>query len=131
MGELIEKVQNRINDWKNKSLSAAGRLQLVQLVIGSMHVYWASVFTLPSRVLLDIEQLMRGFLWCQVDMRRGKAKVAWEVVCLPKKEGGLGLRRIDIFNKALMISHIWSLLSLKESLWVKWIHAYKLKGQNF
>nr|GFA04032.1 hypothetical protein [Tanacetum cinerariifolium] len=36
------------------------------------------------------------------DMRRGKAKVAWEVVCLPKKEGGLGLRRLDIFNKALM-----------------------------
>ncbi|GKC16678.1 GRF1-interacting factor 1-like protein [Tanacetum coccineum] len=64
-------------------------------------------------------------------MRRGKAKVAWEVVCLPKKEGGLGLRRLDIFNKALMVSHIWSLLSLKESLWVKWIHAYKLKGRNF
>ncbi|GKD15772.1 RNA-directed DNA polymerase, eukaryota, reverse transcriptase zinc-binding domain protein [Tanacetum coccineum] len=91
----------------------------------------ASVFTLPSRVLLDIEQLMRGFLWCQWNMRRGKAKVVWEVVCLPKKKGGLGLRRLDIFNKALMVSHIWSLLSLKESLWVKWIHAYKLKGQNF
>ncbi|GKA12960.1 hypothetical protein Tco_0692506 [Tanacetum coccineum] len=64
-------------------------------------------------------------------MRRGKAKVAWEVVCLPKKERSLGLRRLDIFNKALMVSHIWSLLSLKESLWVKWIHAYKLKGRNF
>ncbi|GJR35282.1 putative reverse transcriptase domain, reverse transcriptase zinc-binding domain protein, partial [Tanacetum coccineum] len=103
--EVIEKFQNRIKDWKNKSLSAAGRLQLVQSVIGSMH--------------------------CQGDMRRGKAKVALEVVCLPKKEGGLGLRRLDIFNKALMVSHIWSLLSLKESLWVKWIHAYKLKGRNF
>ncbi|GKF10113.1 putative reverse transcriptase domain, reverse transcriptase zinc-binding domain protein, partial [Tanacetum coccineum] len=100
---------------KNKSLSTAGRLQLLQSVIGSMHVYWAFVFTLPSRVLLDIEQLMRGFLWCQGDMRRGKTKVAWEVVCLPKKEGGLGLCRLDIFNKALMVSHIWSLLSLKES----------------
>ncbi|GJZ68116.1 hypothetical protein Tco_0631356 [Tanacetum coccineum] len=47
--ELTEKVQNRLKDWKNKSLSAAGRLQLVQSVIGSMHVYWASVFILPSR----------------------------------------------------------------------------------
>ncbi|GJU20601.1 polypyrimidine tract-binding protein homolog 2 isoform X1 [Tanacetum coccineum] len=75
----------------------------------------ASIFTLPSCVLLDIEQLMHGFLWCQGDMRKGKAKVAWEVVCLPKKEGGLGLCRLDIFNKALMVSHIWSLLSLKES----------------
>ncbi|GJT70898.1 putative RNA-directed DNA polymerase, eukaryota, reverse transcriptase zinc-binding domain protein [Tanacetum coccineum] len=32
--ELTEKVHNRLKDWKNKSLSAAGRLQLVQSVIG-------------------------------------------------------------------------------------------------
>ncbi|GJU13098.1 reverse transcriptase domain, reverse transcriptase zinc-binding domain protein [Tanacetum coccineum] len=63
--ELIEKVEGCINDWKNKSLSTAGRLQLVQSVIASMHVYWASVFILPSHILLEIEQLMRGFLWCQ------------------------------------------------------------------
>ncbi|GKA33637.1 hypothetical protein Tco_0720066 [Tanacetum coccineum] len=82
---LLEKVQARIDDWKNKSLSAAGRLQLIRSVIGSMHVYWASVFILPSRVLLDIEQIMRGFLW------KGSAKVAWEVLCLPKEEGGLDI----------------------------------------
>nr|GEZ41492.1 hypothetical protein [Tanacetum cinerariifolium] len=34
-------------------------------------------------------------------MRRVKAKVTWEVVCLPKKEGSLGLRLLDIFNKPL------------------------------
>ncbi|GJU60287.1 putative reverse transcriptase domain, reverse transcriptase zinc-binding domain protein [Tanacetum coccineum] len=37
--ELIEKVEARVNDWKSKSLSIAGRLQLVQSVIASMHVY--------------------------------------------------------------------------------------------
>ncbi|GJU72240.1 hypothetical protein Tco_1263645 [Tanacetum coccineum] len=126
--ELNEKVQNRVNDWKNKSLSIAGRLQLVQSVIGSLHVFWASVFILPNRILLDIEQIMRGFLWCQGSMRRGKAKVAWDVVCLPKDEGGLCIRSLDSFNTALMTSHIWKLLSSKGSLWVKWIHAYKLNG---
>ncbi|GJW33276.1 hypothetical protein Tco_0053308 [Tanacetum coccineum] len=104
-------------NWKNKSLSTAGRLQLIKSVIGSMHIYWASVFILPSRVLLDIEQLMRGFLWCQGELHKGRAKVAWEVVCLPKDEGGLGMRRLDIFKKALMVTHIWKLLSMKESLW--------------
>nr|GEX46447.1 hypothetical protein [Tanacetum cinerariifolium] len=122
---LLEKVQARIDDWKNKSLSAAGRWQLIRSVIGSMHVYWASVFILPSRVLLDIEQLMRAFLW------KGRAKVAWEVLCLPREEGGLGVQRLDLFNKALMVSHIWKLLTLKESLWVKWVHSYKLNGRNF
>ncbi|GJS26095.1 hypothetical protein Tco_0486715 [Tanacetum coccineum] len=126
--ELVDRIRSRINDWKNKSLSAAGRLQLVRSVLGSMHVYWASVFILPSRILLDIEQLMRGFLWCHGEMKKGRAKVAWEVVCLPKNEGGLGVRRLDLFNKALMVPHIWNLITRKESLWVKWIHQYKLRG---
>nr|GEV47613.1 hypothetical protein [Tanacetum cinerariifolium] len=65
------------------------------------------------------------------EMKKGKAKVAWEVVCLPKREGGLGIRRLEVFNKALITSHIWSLLSHKESLWVKCIHTYKLNGRSF
>ncbi|GJZ31367.1 hypothetical protein Tco_0576414 [Tanacetum coccineum] len=127
----LEKVQIRVQDWKNKSLSIAGRLQLIRSVLGSLHVFWASVFIIPNRVLLDIEQIMRGFLWCQGPMAKGKAKVAWEVVCLPKDEGGLGIRRLEHFNSALMVSHIWKLITLKESLWVKWIHEYKLKGRSF
>ncbi|GJU98264.1 polypyrimidine tract-binding protein homolog 2 isoform X1 [Tanacetum coccineum] len=70
-------------------------------------------------ILLDIEQLMRGFLWCHGEMKKGRAKVAWEVVCLPKNEGGLGVRRLDLFNKAPMVPHIWNLITRKESLWVK------------
>ncbi|GKB88880.1 hypothetical protein Tco_0961152, partial [Tanacetum coccineum] len=129
--ELIERVQSRVNDWKNKSLLAAGRVQLVRSVLSAMYIYWASMFIIPSRVLLDIEQIMRGFVWCQGNMRKGHAKVAWDVVCLPKDEGGLGIRRLAIFNRALMVSHIWKLISLKDSLWVQWIHSYKLKGRKF
>ncbi|GJX99144.1 reverse transcriptase domain-containing protein [Tanacetum coccineum] len=94
--ELTEKVKRRINDWKNKSLSLAGRAQLIRSVLGSTHVYWASVFILPSSLMLELEQLMRGFLWCQGEMRRGKAKVAWEDVCLPRKEGGLDIYRAGL-----------------------------------
>ncbi|GKC16251.1 putative RNA-directed DNA polymerase [Tanacetum coccineum] len=129
--ELIDKVQIRVQDWKNKALSIAGRLQLIQSVLGSMHIYWASVFTLPSSVLLNIEQILRQFLWNHGSSGKAKSKVAWEIVCLPKDEGGLGIRRLECFNSALMASHIWKLLTLKESLWVKWIHEYKLKGRNF
>nr|GEV72319.1 hypothetical protein [Tanacetum cinerariifolium] len=123
--ELIEKVESQINVWKNKSLSNAGRLQLVQSFISSMHVYWSSMFILPTRVLLNIEQLMRGFLG------KGRSKVAWEVICLPKAERGLGIKRLGVFNNGLMSSHIWKLLTRKESLWVQWIYTYKFKDRNF
>nr|GEU30880.1 hypothetical protein [Tanacetum cinerariifolium] len=128
--ELVEKVRERIRDWKNKFLSFVGRVQLIRSVLASMHVYWALVFILSSRIMMDLGQLMRGFIWCQGEMRKGKAKVSWEVVCLPKIEGGLGIRRLEAFNKALITSHICSILSLKKSLWVKWIHMYKLRGRT-
>lgn len=127
----MEKVQNRIGSWKNKFLSFVGRLQLVQSVISSMHVYWSSPFILPAHILMDIEQSMRGFFWCQRTMRHGRAKVAWEDVCLPKCEGGLGIRSLELLNVALISTNVWSILTLKESLWVKWIHTHKLRGRNF
>ncbi|GJX24650.1 RNA-directed DNA polymerase, eukaryota, reverse transcriptase zinc-binding domain protein [Tanacetum coccineum] len=104
--ELVEKVQNRVLDWKNKALSRAVRPLIIRSVISLLQC-----FGLRSS--------------------KGKAKVAWELVCLPKDEGGLGIRRLEHFNSALLVSHIWNLLSLKESLWVKWVHAYKLNGRNF
>ncbi|GJT58840.1 reverse transcriptase domain, reverse transcriptase zinc-binding domain protein, partial [Tanacetum coccineum] len=76
---LVEKLESRVNDWRNKFLSLAGRLQLVRYVLSS---------------------------W---DLKSGKAKVAWEAICKPKREGGLGIRRLEDFNVALMATHIWFL----------------------
>lgn len=42
-----------------------------------------------------IEQKLNRFLWCGQDSK-GRAKVAWDKVCVPKKEGGLGLRRLEV-----------------------------------
>ncbi|GJU98891.1 hypothetical protein Tco_1328162, partial [Tanacetum coccineum] len=126
---LVEKATNRIGDWKNKSLSYAG-LQLCKSVISSMQVYWASVLIIPKGIILDIQQLIRGFLWCNGALKREKAKVAWDVICLLKKEGGLGVRSLEVFNIALMTTHIWNIVTNKESRWVRWIHMYKLKGRT-
>lgn len=128
---LVEKVKNRLGDWRNKSLSSAGRLQLVISVLSSMHVFWSSVFILPISISKEIEKLLRGFLWCQGDLKHGKAKVSWKCICLPKEEGGLGLRRLDVWNMTLMSKHIWNIITHKESLWFRWIHSYHLSGRNF
>ncbi|GKA04683.1 putative reverse transcriptase domain, reverse transcriptase zinc-binding domain protein [Tanacetum coccineum] len=127
---LVEKARNRIRDWKNKSLSFAGRLQLCNSVISSMQVYWASVLAIPFGIIEDIQQLIRGFLWCNGEYKRGKSKVSWDDICLPKSEGGLGIRCLKVFNCALMTTQIWNIVTNKESLWVRWIHMYKLKDRT-
>ncbi|KAK1413813.1 hypothetical protein QVD17_29549 [Tagetes erecta] len=69
---LIDKVRKKVNDWKNKSLSFAGRQMLIKSVLSSMQVYWASVFLLPVNVIEDIERLLNGFLWAQGEDTKGK-----------------------------------------------------------
>ncbi|XP_030476269.1 uncharacterized protein LOC115693418 [Syzygium oleosum] len=59
------------------------------------------------------------------------AKVPWNEVCLPKDEGGLGIRRLLDCNRAALLKHIWILFTNKESLWCKWIHSIFLKNKNF
>nr|GEU97312.1 hypothetical protein [Tanacetum cinerariifolium] len=41
-----------------------------------------------GRILKEINQTFLDLI-----LKRGKAKVAWDDICLPKEEGGLGLRR--------------------------------------
>ncbi|XP_071728746.1 uncharacterized protein [Rutidosis leptorrhynchoides] len=88
-----------------------------------MHVYWASVFILPDAVIHDIEKLLKGFLWCQEDSARGKAKVAWKFVCTPKDQGGLGLKPMKEWNEVLILKQLWKIVERKESLWYKWTYG--------
>lgn len=128
---LVERVKNQLGDWRNKALSFAGRLQLIISVLLSMHVYWSSVFILPESITHDIEKFLHGFLWCNGDLKRGKAKVAWHNLFLPREEEGLGIQSLSTWNISLMTYHAWSIITHKESLWVRWIHEYRLKGKSF
>nr|GEV15128.1 hypothetical protein [Tanacetum cinerariifolium] len=101
---LVDKVRSRISNWKNKFLSCAGRLQLIASILESIQVNWCTVFLLPKTVIKEINSLLMGFLWCNGKLSRGKAKIAWKKICKPKSHGGLGLKDLEIWNKALLIS---------------------------
>ncbi|GKB15011.1 RNA-directed DNA polymerase, eukaryota, reverse transcriptase zinc-binding domain protein [Tanacetum coccineum] len=128
---LIDKVKNRISNWKNKSLSYAGKLQLIAAILSSMQIYWAAIFLLPKQVIYEINRLLKGFLWCQGDLTKGKAKVSWDKICKPKEQGGLGLKNLGEWNEILLVKHLWNVATRKDTLWVKWIYEEKLKGKSF
>jgi len=72
------------------------------------------------------EQKFNRFLRCGNDSK-AKAKVSWDKVCCPKEEGGLGLKGLEIWNRAAMLHHIWSLFAQAGSLWVAWVKSNWLK----
>ena len=128
---LVDKIRKKVTDWRNKSRSYAGRLQLVAAVLESIHVYQASVILLPVNVISEINRLLKEFFWNQGKSAKGKCKVAWKDVCCPKDQGGLGLKDLYTWNEAFLSKHVWIIAINKDTLWVKWIHTVKLRGKNF
>ena len=72
-----------------------------------------------------------AFLWSGSPNQTHKAKVAWEDLCVPKEEGGLGIRRLHDSSMVFAMSLIWKIFSLKSSLWVSWIQQYLLRQNYF
>ena len=108
---LIEKIRKMIGSWTGRFLSYAGRLQLINSVISSLANFWMAAFRLPSSCLKEIERLCSAFLWSGPELNHKKAKVAWADLCIPKQEGGLGLRKLKETNNVSCLKLIWRLLS--------------------
>lgn len=60
-------------------------------------------------------------------MNTNNAKVQWLDVCLPKVEGGLGLKQVSQWNKAVIMKLIWLLLVDAGLLAIAWVKAYVSK----
>lgn len=130
---LLYKLINCFKSWAVKTLSFAGRLLLLNIVISGTIIFWITTFLLPKTYLKKIDSLFSRFLWtCNIDKFRS-AKIAWSTWCLPKSEGGLGLRSFADWNKVLLLHFIWFwlLFSGSKSLWVAWHSHYHLQDKNF
>jgi hypothetical protein len=55
----------------------------------------------------------------------------WTDLCYPKKEGGLGLKDLEVWNHASMLRHVWNLFARSGSIWVAWIKENILKNKSF
>ncbi|KAJ9561654.1 hypothetical protein OSB04_006814 [Centaurea solstitialis] len=127
---IVAKVKDRVQNWKSKFLSFGGRRQLILSVLQSLQLYWMAVFLFPSVTIHDLESCFRDFLWTQGATSKGRCKVAWTTICKPLESGGLGVKRLSVWNRALLTKNLWAILSRANTLWVQWIRLYSLRG-NF
>ena len=82
----------------------------------------------PFTILDHIEKSCRTFLWNNKDIRKsGKCLAKWETVCLPKKNGGLGVLSLRTQNKALTVKFLYKFYNNKDIPWVQliWEAHYK------
>jgi hypothetical protein len=130
-GALLERITGHIDSWLSRNLSYAGRLQLLSSILYSLQVYWTGIFMLPKAVIKAIELKFNRFLLNGKAEGTAKAKVSWKDVYFPKKEGGLGLKSLEVWNQTSMLRHVWSLFTRSGSIWVAWVKENMLKKKSF
>ena len=72
---LMDKMMARIQSWTSRSLSFAGRLQLISFVLYSIQTYWCSMFIIPKFTCYKIEHMFSGFLWSGKDVNARKLRL--------------------------------------------------------
>ncbi|OMO92976.1 reverse transcriptase [Corchorus capsularis] len=116
---VIERCQKKLATWKARHLSTAGRLVLIKSVFASCPVYFMSLFNLPCAVKMELEKLMRKFLWSGSDDKRKIHYVDWDTICKYKEFVGLGSIDLGLRNRALLNKWLWRYGNEHESLWHK------------
>lgn len=110
-------MRNRLLSWKSKFLSIDRRLTFIKSILGSLAIFTLSFYKAPKKVLKEMEKIKSNFLWGGSEETRCIHWERWDDVCLPKENGGLGVRRIGDFNVVLLNKWNWRMLMEEDNLW--------------
>ncbi|WKA01274.1 hypothetical protein VitviT2T_019561 [Vitis vinifera] len=82
-----------------------------------MPIYHMSLFRMPKAVARRLDKVQRDFLWGGGSEVKKAHLIKWEAICEAKSNGGLGLRKLVLLNKALLGKWVWRLAIDRDDLW--------------
>lgn len=113
----MDAIRLKICSWPRQTLSYAGKVELIRSVVEGIECYWLSILPLPSNIIGTIYGIFRKFIW-----QTKRPPIAWKKLCTPTVDGGLGLKDLSAWNKALLPKTLWNIHRKQDTLWIKWIN---------
>jgi hypothetical protein len=95
---VVDRLRKRLRSWGNRYVSLGGRTVLINSVLNSIPIFYLSFLKMSVVVIKKITRIQREFLWGGVKGGRKISWVNWKNVCMPRSQGGLGVRDVGKVN---------------------------------
>lgn len=100
---IADKIFSKLSSWKGFLLSTMDRVELVKSVIESLLLHSFKVYAFLVSLVKHLDCCIRDFIWGGSISVKRVVTVAWKKVCIPYKEGGLGIKSLRVLNEAAML----------------------------
>lgn len=120
---LKDRVWKRIQGWKERLLSKAGKDVLIKAIAQAIPTYAMSCFDLTKILCDDIGKMICRYWWSQQENENKMHWLSWDLLCSRKEKRGLGYRDLHLFNLAMLARQGWRLLMNPDSLCAQVLRA--------
>ena len=119
---LKDRVWKRIQGWKEKLLSKAGKETLIKAIAQVIPSYDMACFDITKGLADDISAMICRFWWAQQDKRINCIGCPGRLSSR-KDKGVLGYRDLHLFNLAMLARQAWHIVQNPDSLCGRLLNA--------
>ena len=129
---IKDRVWRKLERWNEWLLSRVGKEILLKTVAQALPNYTMNLFLLPLDLCRQIEVLLNSFWWGRKNnSNRGINWMCWDRLCRPKAANGLGFKKLQFFNLAMLGRQCWRRLTRPDSLVARILKAKYHRNTNF
>ncbi|XP_026399725.1 uncharacterized protein LOC113295609 [Papaver somniferum] len=122
VANVVEKIKEELAGWKGRMLSFQDRVVLVKSVLASYSIHNMAVYKWPRKFIHECEVAIQNFLWSGGSKVSRSFVVAYDKICAPYEEGGLGITQLSVTNRALLMGLWWKIRN-SNKVWARFLRA--------
>jgi hypothetical protein len=120
---LVDRIERKVSA-SFMLMSYSGRVTLINSLLTSIASFSMCALQLHPKILELVEKIRRHCLWLKKGEngeKKSNSLASWDMVCQPKKKGGLGILNLKIQNQGLLLKYLHKFYNREDTPWVNLI----------